>query len=26
MNELVRALSQAPSKDCDPKLWLRRVV
>ena len=26
MNELVRTLSQAPSKDCDPKLWLRRVV
>jgi uncharacterized protein len=26
MTELVRALSQAPAKDYDPKLWLRRVA
>ena len=26
MTELVRALSQAPGKDYDPKLWLRRVA
>jgi uncharacterized protein len=26
MNELVRTLSQASCRDCDPKLWLRRVA